>query len=354
MIVDMIRNDLGRLAEIGSVRVPELFVTERYPTLWQMTTGVTAEIRAPFTDILTALFPCASITGAPKVSTMQIIASLETTPRRVYTGSIGYLAPGRKAQFSVAIRSLLLEKASGQAEYGIGGGIVWDSTCADEYDEALLKARVLTERRPTFSLLETLRWTVEDGYFLLAEHLQRLADSATYFGFPCDQAQITTYLADAARSLPASPQRLRLLLDREGNLSHQVWPLEQEPGQPPVRVRLAAAPVNTRDIFLFHKTTWREVYEKARQSQPDCDDVILYNEQAELTETSIANLVCELDGELVTPPVSCGLLPGIFRAHLLATGQIHERVVNLTDLPRCAHIFRINSVRGWQSLQVLG
>src|SRR5690349_20482247 len=159
MIVDMLRNDLGRVAETGSVQVPELFHVERYQTLWQMTSTVSAEVRAPFTEILAALFPSASITGAPKVSTMKVIAALETTPRRIYTGTIGFLAPGRQAQFNVAIRTVLVDRQEQQAEYGVGSGVVWDSTAGDEYSEALLKARILTEPGPAFSLLETLRWT---------------------------------------------------------------------------------------------------------------------------------------------------------------------------------------------------
>jgi para-aminobenzoate synthetase/4-amino-4-deoxychorismate lyase len=352
MIVDMIRNDLGRLAKTASIRVPELFITERYPSLWQMTSTVTAEIHARFSEILTALFPSGSITGAPKVSTMKIIATLETTPRRIYTGAIGYLAPGRKAQFSVAIRTLLIEPQAGLAEYGIGGGIVWDSTTRDEYAEALLKASVLTARSPDFSLLETLRWTPQEGFFLLAQHLQRLAGSAAYFDFSFDHEKLETALLDAARNLPPSPHRLRLLLDRDGSITIQPFPLADEP-EAPLRVRLALEPVSSDDVFLYHKTTWRLVYDKPRQSLPEYDDVLLYNERNELTESSIANLVLDLDGELVTPPVACGLLAGTFRAHLLAQGTIREKVVSISDLPRCRQIFLINSVRGWQKAEII-
>lgn len=351
MIVDMIRNDLGRLARIGSVRVPELFTIERYRTLWQMTSSVTAEISAPFADVLTALFPCASITGAPKVSTMKIIAALETTPRGLYTGSIGYLAPGRRAQFSVAIRTLVLERGNGQAEYGVGGGIVWDSTSKDEYAEALLKARVLTEHHPEFSLLETLRWTPAEGFFLLDEHLSRLSDSAVYFSFPFERAKTEAYLTEVAKTLSDSSWRVRLLLDRDGTLTHQLFPLPEAKDRP-LRVKFASEPVNSNDIFLYHKTTRREVYERACQRQPDCDDVLLYNERGELTEASIANLVVELDGELVTPPVKCGLLGGTFRAHLLKQGKIREKIITQEDLARCTRIFLVNSVRGWQTAQM--
>ncbi len=352
MIVDMIRNDLGRLAEIGTVRVPELFVTERYRTLWQMTSGVTAEIRAPFADLLTALFPCASITGAPKVSTMNIIAALETTPRGLYTGAIGFLAPGRHAQFSVAIRTMILEREGGKAEYGVGGGIVWDSTSKDEYAEALLKARVLTEHHPEFSLLETLRWTPAEGFFLLEEHLARLMDSATYFSFPGDYEKTVAFLKAIAKKLADTPHRIRLLLDRNGTLSHQAFPLSENPQSQPVRVRLAKEATASKDVFLYHKTTRREIYEKARQNQPDCDDVLLYNERGELTETTIANLVVELNDQLYTPSISCGLLGGTFRSHLLKQGKIQEKVLTPDDLTRATNLFLINSVRGWQKAQM--
>ncbi|NTW12279.1 MAG: aminodeoxychorismate synthase component I, partial [Anaerolineales bacterium] len=189
MIVDMIRNDLGRIARIGSVHVPGLFTTEKYPTLWQMTSTVKAEISASVTNIIKALFPCASITGAPKVSTMKIIAELETTPRKIYTGSIGYIAPSRKATFNVAIRTALVDRETQTAGYGVGGGIVWDSTSTDEYAEALLKAHVLTGSTPQFSLLETMLWTPDEGFFLCEKHIARVLDSAEYFSFPISDDQ---------------------------------------------------------------------------------------------------------------------------------------------------------------------
>ncbi len=194
MIVDMIRNDLGRIAAIGSIHVPRLFDIERYPTVLQMTSTVNAETEAGFPEIMAALFPCASITGAPKVRTMQIIAALEGTPRGLYTGCIGYLAPGRQAQFNVAIRTVTIDRLSSQAEYGVGGGIVWDSEGEDEYQECKIKARVLAQAPPAFDLLETMLWEPESGYFLLQEHLSRLAASAEYFQFTADLEAISREL----------------------------------------------------------------------------------------------------------------------------------------------------------------
>jgi para-aminobenzoate synthetase/4-amino-4-deoxychorismate lyase len=351
MIVDMLRNDLGRIAEIGSVQVPELFTAERYPTLWQMTSTVTAKTQASLTEILTNLFPCASITGAPKVRTMQIIAELESTPRQIYTGSIGHLAPGRQAQFNVAIRTVLLDQASGQAEYGLGGGIVWDSTSADEYAEALLKARVLTHPPPEFSLLETLRWTPTEGWFLREKHLARLLDSAAYFGFPAHRESLVAWLEAFARDFETS-QRVRLLLARDGQLTGESAPLSLEPLSKPVTAALAANPIESSEIFLFHKTTRRAFYATAQAARPEAEDVLLYNERGELTEFTLGNLVVEMAGKLFTPPLECGLLAGTFRAHLLETGQVQERRIPLRELSNCTHLLRVNSVRGWQTIHL--
>lgn len=352
MIVDMIRNDLSRIARIGSVRVPELFTVEKYPTLWQMTSTVTAQTSAPLTEIFKALFPCASITGAPKVSTMKIIAALETTPRHIYTGSIGYIAPQRKASFNVAIRTVSIDRENQTAQYGAGGGIVWDSTSADEYAEALLKTRVLTETLPSFSLLETMRWTPAEGFFLQEKHIARLLDSAEYFDFPAPpQPAIETYL-DGIASRFASPQRVRILLARSGGLSFEAQPLLPAGSPQPLKAALAKQAIHSNDVFLFHKTTHRQVYETALRSFPKVDDVLLYNERGELTEFTLGNLLVRIGGKLYTPPVSCGLLPGTFRAHLLETGQAEERVILREDLNTCTELFRVNSVRGVQQVSL--
>jgi len=349
MIVDMIRNDLGRIAEVGSVRVPELFAVEKYPTLWQMTSTVQARTSASLSEIFTALFPCASITGAPKVSTMRIISELETTPRRIYTGSIGFISPGRQAQFNVAIRTALIDTQTGRAEYGVGGGIVWDSASADEYAEALLKARVLTEENPRFSLLETMRWTPKEGFFLREKHIARLLDSAEYFDFPISRREVEECLDQLELGL-TRPQRIRLLVDRAGSIAAENEPLKDSVGIE--KVRITDEPVNSNNIFLFHKTTRREIYENARKKHPDCGDVLLCNESGELTEFTTGNLVVELGGRLYTPPLSCGLLPGTFRAYLLEMGQARERAIRKEDLAKCAKIFLVNSVRKWVEVKV--
>ena len=349
MIVDMIRNDLGRIARIGTVHVPELFTIERYPTLWQMTSTVRAKTSASLPEIIRALFPCASITGAPKISTMKIIHELETSPRNIYTGTIGHIAPGRKATFNVAIRTALLDCETKKAEYGIGGGIVWDSTGTDEYEEALLKARVLTEPLPAFSLFETMLWTPNEGFFLKEKHQARLLDSATYFGFPVSEAQVRDTLNRFAPS-DWEPRKVRLVLDRQGNLDIQSTTVAPE-GKT-LHAHLAKHPVQTSDVFLYHKTTRRDVYVQARMAFPNYDDVLLYNERDELTEFTIGNLVVELDRQLFTPPEECGLLPGTFRTHLVETGQVLERIIPVGQLKDCTKIFRVNSVRKWEPVLI--
>ena len=344
MIVDMIRNDLGRIAKTGSVNVPELFAIETYPTLLQMTSTVQARTDASLDEIFCALFPCASITGAPKVSTMKIIAELETSPRRIYTGSIGYISPNRKAQFSVAIRTALIDREAHQAEYGVGGGIVWDSTSADEYGEALLKARVLQDRPHEFSLFETLLWTPEEGYFLREKHIERIQDSAEYFGFNFSVLDFDALLDEIARPF-TSTQRVKILLKKDGELKVESTGLQTS--RNPYKVCLATQPINSKDVFLYHKTTRREIYDKALIVYQSFSDVLLYNESDELTEFTIGNLAVEMDGKLFTPPISCGLLPGTFRSHLLETGQVAERIIKVEYLKKCRKVYLINSVRKW-------
>ncbi len=345
MIVDMMRNDIGRVARVGSVCVPELLTVERYPTVWQMTSTVAAETDAGLPEILTALFPCASITGAPKARTMQIIRELERAPRRVYTGCIGSYAPGRRALFSVAIRTVLVDRAAALAEYGVGGGIVWDSASAEEYEECMLKARVLTAPHPGFALLETLLWRPDSGYALLDRHLARLAESARYFGVPLDPALARRTLEGLADALPHADQRVRLLVSQDGAPRCEHAPLAPAPDRP-VLLGLAPAPVDSADPLLYHKTTARHVYEAALAACPGCDDAVLWNERGELTETCIGNLALRLDGALLTPPVASGLLPGTLRAELLERGALREQTLTLADLERCEELFVLNSVRG--------
>ncbi len=345
MIVDMVRNDLGQLAAIGSVRVERLFEVERFPTVLQMTSTVSAEVPASFADLVAATFPAASITGAPKVRTMELIREIEPGPRGVYTGAVGYLGPGGRASFNVAIRTAVVDRESGAATFGIGSGIVWDSRAGREYAECLAKAKVLSSKVEPFELLETLRWDPGRGYVLLERHLDRLADSARYFAFPFDREAAVRALDEVAQG--DEPLRVRLLLEDEGRVRVEALPFPPS-GSGPVRVGLASAPIDPGDPLLYHKTTHRAVYERAKASRPDCDQVLLWNSDGFVTETDIANLAVCLGGEWVTPPVSDGLLPGTLRAELIATGKLRERQVRISDFTPGVEIAVLNSVRGWQ------
>jgi para-aminobenzoate synthetase / 4-amino-4-deoxychorismate lyase len=350
MIVDMIRNDMGRVAEIGSVEVPRLFEVERYPTVLQMTSTATARTRAGLTDIMAALFPCASITGAPKASTMGIIAELETTPRGIYTGCIGYVAPqgtSIRAQFNVAIRTVTVEPATGRAEYGVGGGIVWDSDTAEERRECETKTRVLLAPVADFRLLEALLWTPKTGSTLLDRHLDRHDASARYFDFPLDLPALRDRLGELEATLSPEPCKIRIELSKDGSLSVTGVPLASIARPPVQRVGLARNPVDSEDVFLYHKTSRRDVYEAALSNRVGLDDVILWNQRGQVTESCSANIVADLDGELVTPPVECGLLAGTYRGLLLEKGRVVERVIPVETLPRARRLYLVNSVREW-------
>lgn len=360
MIVDMVRNDMGRIARTGSVHVPALFAVERYPTVLQMTSTVACRTDASIPQIFSALFPCASITGAPKIRTMQIIRGLEPEARGVYTGAIGYWGPERRAQFSVAIRTAVIDRELGLAEYGTGSGIVWDSDAATEYQECRLKAELLTAPRPDFALLESLRWSAAEGYFLLERHLERLASSAERFGFPFDEPALRRALASAPPGPPAGVRKVRLLLDAEGGLRLESEPLPADgrtfsalltPAETsPLHYARAPEPVEKADVLLYHKTSRRALYEAARAACPEAEEVLLWNEAGEATEFTAANLVVRRGEDWITPPVGCGLLPGVLRAELIRLGRIREQVIRLEELETADQIWAINSVRGWRRL----
>jgi len=352
MIVDMVRNDMGRIAEGGSVHVSSLFDIEKYPTLWQMTSTVRAETDVSLTGIFRAMFPPASITGAPKNRTMQIIAELETTPRRIYTGSIGFISPGRRAQFNVAIRTLLVNAESGRAEYGVGGGIVWDSDCAMEQLECRTKSRILNAGLRPFSLLETMLWTPAQGYYLLDRHMRRLGRSAEYFDYRLDIDSVRKTLDCIAQDLPQADQRIRLLIANDGGISCEVYPIVPDDSASVKNVALACSPVDRSSPFLYHKTTNRRIYEDALAACPGYDDVILCNESGEVTESTIANIVVELDGVLYTPPVRCGLLPGTYREWMLEEKMVMERVITVRELMESSGVYLVNSVRGMYKVKI--
>lgn len=353
MIVDLLRNDLGVIAKPGSVKVPKLFEIEQYPTVHQMTSTITAKLpkNMEFFDIFQALFPCGSITGAPKISTMDIISQLEKTPREVYCGAIGYITPHNEAIFNVPIRTVIIDHVSHQATYGVGGGVTWDSTSEDEYQEVLAKAKLLEENRPEFELLESL--LLDNGnYFLLDEHLKRLKNSAQYFGFKFDVDDVMNMLHEFANVHHQGMFKVRLLLTKlgeitiEGNQISQMGTL--------VTVMIAEEPISKNNLFLYHKTTNREVYTYFQNKKPKTIfDVLLWNESREITEFTNGNIVLEIDGQKWTPPVDSGLLAGTFREFLLKKGEIQEKTLTISDLKKATKIWCINSVRKWVEVKLI-
>jgi para-aminobenzoate synthetase/4-amino-4-deoxychorismate lyase len=354
MIVDMLRNDLGRVSNNGSISVSGLWEVERYETLFQMTSTVHSQIsdRVCFSDLMTAMFPCGSVTGAPKVRTMEIIAQVEPEARGIYTGSVGYVSPGGEACFSVAIRTVCINRQTGMAEFGVGGGITFDSSPDGEYDECVTKARVLTTKRVDFDLFETLRHDPNGGYFLLDRHVGRMVDSADYFGFVLDEDDLVHRLRVEAEGFGEDVYRVRCLVTRLGEIALYTQPLISSVDHR-VSVGFAATPVNSQDVMLFHKTTDRAKFSSRLAERPDCDDVILVNERGEVTECTIGNLVVEKNGRRMTPPVFCGLLAGTFRSELLDSGKVEECILSVEDVKLADALYMINSVREWVPLELV-
>ena len=342
MIVDLLRNDLGRIAAKGSVKVDSLFAIEDYPTVWQMVSEVSASIPGVgLGEILRALFPCGSITGAPKIRATQILGELESEPRGLYTGAFGWIAPGGDLRLNVAIRTLELA-AGHRGLLGIGSGIVADSHAAAEWQECLLKAKFLRDCDPGLKLIETLR---RDGgmYPMWAGHLERLRHSAAYFGFPLDEQLLF-------RELGLQPYkgtwRVRVTLDKAGAIEVQSSVLETPPPKPQQTV-LAGLRIDSNDPLRRHKTTARPLYDAALRSLPADSpifDLVFLNERGEVAEGARSNVFVERNGVLLTPPLASGALPGVLRAQLLASGRAREAVLWPEDL--VAGFFLGNALRG--------
>jgi para-aminobenzoate synthetase/4-amino-4-deoxychorismate lyase len=350
MITDLLRNDLSRIAEVGSVQVPELFTAERYPTVWQLTSSVSARLRAEIglAELFAALFPSGSVTGAPKLAAMRAIAELEGRPRGVYCGAVGYLRPadqpGRpSARFSVAIRTATVR--DGYAEYGTGGGITASSRADAEWAELLAKSQVLHRPEQPAELFETLRYEPPNTLVNVAGHLTRLTSSANYWGFPASElSRAPAAMLDACEG-QRHPARVRLVLRRSGTVEVAVAPMPGPLGRP-VRLALAREPVRSDDALLFHKHGDRSRYDRFRRA--GFDDVILWNERGEATEVTIANLAVRLAGRWYTPPLDCGLLPGVERARRVEAGELAERVITVDELAQAEDLSVVNSLRGWR------
>ncbi|MGI8725020.1 MAG: aminodeoxychorismate synthase component I [Methyloceanibacter sp.] len=351
MIVDLLRNDLGRVAKIGSIEVTDLFTVETYRSVHQMTSGIRAELRADMglKDMLRSLFPCGSVTGAPKVRAMEIIRELEAAPRGIYTGAIGHIEPNGDAQFNVAIRTVVL--SGQQGEMGIGSGVVADSKADSEFEECLLKAHFLTKIDAPFELIETLRFERETGFHLLERHLARLQSSAIHFGYPFSREALLASLNAEAGRVTSPVALVRLLLAEDGVLTVTSTPIELPAKGTVWRFVISDQRVDEKDPLFFHKTTQRQFYDREMERQKaatGCDEVIFLNKRGELTEGTRTTLFLEHDGRLFTPALTCGLLPGTLREELLdlPRAAASEAIITLDDLARADRIYLGNSVRG--------
>lgn len=357
MIVDLLRNDLGRLAQPGKVRVESLCAAEAYPTLWQMVSTVSADLPgATLLELFRALFPCASITGAPKIRAMQRIGELEPWQRGLYTGALGWVAPGGDCRFNVAIRTVELRREAGEVHgrLGVGGGIVIDAEPAREYAECLLKASFLTAFDPGFELIETLRLEA-GGYPLLRLHRERLSASARALGFACDEQQILLALEGEALRCGTDLFRVRLTLAHDGACRVSSAPLAEAGGEL-LQVVLASVALDASDYLLRHKTTARSLYDHelaALADRPGVFDAIFLNTRGEVCEGARSNVFVERNGVLLTPPLACGLLPGVMRRQLIESGRAVEQLLRLEDLQSAPAIYVANALRGLMPVRLI-
>jgi len=348
MIVDLLRNDLSRVAVTGSVEVTDLFTVETYPRFHTLTSGIRAELKpdASFSSIVRSLFPCGSVTGAPKIRAMEIIREIEESPRGVYCGAIGYVTRETMA-FNVGIRTLTVR--DGVAEMGVGGGIVWDSEPAPEYAECLLKARFLTEADEPMRLIETMRWTPGEGFHLIDRHMMRLRSSSGYFGFRFNEPAIRRALSGAVASCEGV-QRVRLTLGVRGDTQVESEAITLPAPDTLWRYAIAEGHSDSGDWRFHHKTTARALYDGAlatHRAASGCDEVVFLNERGEVTEGSRTNVFVERDGVWLTPPLSCGVLDGCLRRDLIERGppRVVERVLYPADL-ESGTVWFGNALRG--------
>ncbi|WP_240913818.1 aminodeoxychorismate synthase component I [Sphingomonas sp. HDW15A] len=343
MIVDLLRNDLARVAETGSVDVPDLFAVETYPTVHQMVSRVTARLREGLgpVDVLQTLFPCGSITGAPKIAAIEALRALEPEPRGTYTGSMGWIEPGGNSAFNVLIRTLELEEGASSARLGLGSGLVVDSVLDNEWDECLLKGSFVPSNQNEFDLIETMRFDPHGGISHLEDHLDRLKGAADTFGFRFDRHAARNEL-QAATFRRSDPGMLRMLLSPKGSMAIELKPIPQAPREP-VEVVVRPLPVSGDDVRLRYKTTARAFLEEARK-EGGAFETIFVDPEGRVTEGSFTNLFVEEDGKLVTPPAERGLLPGLLRAKLIADGKAVEGDLTVDSLKNGFLIG--NNVRG--------
>ncbi len=350
MIVDLLRNDLGKISKTSSVKTTRLFHVEKYKTLFQMTSTIQSRLKKGIGlyNLFSSLHPSGSITGAPKIRTMEIIKDLEQEDRKIYTGSIGYISPDETSVFNVAIRTILLKDTKG--EMGIGGGITYSSNAQSEWNECKLKAKFLTQ--PSFQLIETMRWSKKEGIFLLQLHLKRLRASAKFFGFVLDTVKIHQLIKQKIKTLnPRKKYKLRLLLNISGNSSIHASVLnQQEPRTDTPKICISPHRLNPKNIYLYHKTTNRSLYEKEfrKHKKEGFHDVVFLNTKNQLCEGAISNIFIKKGSFYYTPPVTCGILPGVFRKYFINQNKdkVKEKILYIEDLKNADELYCVNSVRG--------
>lgn len=351
LIVDLMCNELEKIAVAHTVKIPKLHTIEKYPTLYQMTSTITAKLKdhVELLDIFKTLFPCGSITGIPKKETMKIITDIETLPREVYCGAIGYITPQNEAIFNVPIRTVWIDKKSQVAQYGVGGAITSDSNKESEYEEILIKTALLSKPQTEFKLIESFG-LINGEYICFAEHIKRLEESAKYFAFDLHLDKIQNELISLSQEYKQGTWKVRLLVDNNGHYNIEINQIK--PPANNLKVKLAYDPIDQKNLFLYHKTTNRTIYEENKIKNESIFDTLLWNENDEITEFTMGNIVVEMNHQLYTPPIKCGLLAGTFRAHLLEKGEITERIIRKEELKHCDHIWFINSVRKWIPVQL--
>ncbi len=349
MIVDLVKDELKGITKEGTVEVTNCFHIETYPTVYQMTSTVKGETveNTSLLSIFESLFPAASIAGTPKLKAIELVDILEDAPRDVYCGAVGIVTPEGHAIFNVPIRTVLLNKNNGELTYGVGGGITTRSSAGAEYDEALTKSAVLNYKLPRFELLETMK--IEDGkIFLLEEHLNRIKQSSYYFNWPFPEKQIRKKLSDLAKKYHQGTYKVRLLLNKNGAITHHIEQLDSR--KQVGKVALAAHPINKASIFHYHKTTYRTIYNDLKIAS--YYDTLLWNEEGYITEFINGNLIYQLDQQYYTPPIHDGLLPGTYRNYLIENGKVIERSLHKKDLIKIEKMWFINSVRGWVEVAI--
>ena len=351
LTADLMKQELEAIALKDSITYFDEYRVEKYPTVYQMTTGLSAKVIPDISvmDIFKTLFPCGSIAGVPKQSGIKMIQELEQSPREVYCGAIGYITPKKEAIFNVPIRTVWIDQQNQLAHYGAGGAITKNSVADEEYNEVLTKTEILKLKQPDFSLLETIG--LHNGeYRLLHEHLERLKRSAEYFDISLDIQAVKQKLHLIQDRHATEQWRVRLTVEKQGKFTADISPLILDDRIQTIRI--SESPIDKHNPFFYHKTTFRQIYDVFKAEKETCFDVLLWNDRQEVTEFTIGNIVVELDGELYTPPIACGVLPGTYRNFLIKENVIKERSILLSELGKCTNIWLINSVRGWVSVNM--